>query len=50
MPTLSIAGFRPNEQPRGVEADLDAGADLADARGRFADVGIEARLQQMERR
>ena len=50
-PTASIAGFRPepDQQPRGVGADLDAGADFADARRLLVDVDVEPGLQKMQR-
>ena len=40
----------PDQQARGVGADLDAGADLADARRLLVDMDVEAGLQQMQRR
>jgi hypothetical protein len=41
---------KPHQEARSVGADLDAGADLADARRLLVDVDVEPRLQQMQRR
>jgi hypothetical protein len=38
------------QDPRGVGADLDPGADLADGRRALVDVHVEAGLQQRQRR
>ena len=38
------------QDARGVGADLDAGADLADGRGLLVDVDVESRAQQRQRR
>ena len=38
-----------DQQARGVGADLDAGADLADARRLLVDMDVEPGLQQMQR-
>ncbi len=48
-PVHGRAQAEPMEQPRGVGADLDAGADLADARRLLVDLHVEAGLQQMQR-
>jgi hypothetical protein len=44
-----LAEAEPVQDARGVRADLNAGADLAQRRGPLVDVDVEAGLQQRER-